>query len=107
MISHLMRRTSPRHLDRPLLSALEGLGHAVAASPELHEEVLRRLVVDLGLWSAATPGVQRSLLDMCLKIARVRLAIERFGQNPARLQTLPDVSSFELTCTRACSVVQC
>ena len=43
-MSHLLRRVSPRHLSRQLLGSLEALGHAVAASPELHEEVLRRLV---------------------------------------------------------------
>ena len=71
-MGHLLQQASPRHLDRPLLGALEGLGSAVAASPELHEEVLRRLVLNLRLWSAASPGVQRSLLDMCLKVARVQ-----------------------------------
>ena len=71
-MGHLLQHALPRHLDRQLLSALEGLGHAVAASSELHEEVLRRLVLNLRLWSAASPGVQRSLLDMCLKVAQVR-----------------------------------
>ena len=74
----------------------------MAASPELHEEVLRRLVVNLGLWSAASPGVQRSLLDMCLKIARVRLAIERSGPTLGR-KTPPHVVSSSFTYTQ-CSV---
>ncbi len=43
-MSHLLQRVSARHLSRQLLGALEALGHAAAASPELHEEVLRRLV---------------------------------------------------------------
>ncbi len=43
-MSYLLQRVSARHLSRQLLGSLEALGHAVAASPELHEEVLRRLV---------------------------------------------------------------
>ena len=44
VMSYLLQRVSARHLSRQLLGSLEALGHAVAASPELHEEVLRRLV---------------------------------------------------------------
>ena len=126
-MSYLLQRVSARHLSRQLLGSLEALGHAVAASPELHEEVLRRLVrpramaipmshlprhkmlpkecstrgltvmaqmsmhlaappkfcrcrpmcvhlqvLNLRLWSAAAPGVQINLLDLCHRLALVR-----------------------------------
>lgn len=62
---------SSRHLSGELLAAQQQLLGAVAECGELAEAVLRHLILNLRLWSAAPPGVQHQVLSLWGQLAEV------------------------------------
>jgi Domain of unknown function (DUF4704) len=78
VVGFLLQQRSPRHLSLPLLASVERLLAAVtvgSAADDARVEVLRHLVLDLRLWSAAPTSVQRKLFDRILRLVKVRAVV--------------------------------
>ena len=70
-MSHLVQQLSHQHLDIRFLDALDRLGEAVKPSDSLFKDVLRRLTLNLKIFSQADVGTQRHLIQRLAKLCKV------------------------------------
>jgi len=80
-MGQLLQRSSPAHLSIDLVEALKGLATTVEASPELHTQVLGRLLLDLRLFSRAEAATQNHLLRYYAYLSKVVLSSLIKGEN--------------------------
>lgn len=71
ILGYLMQHRSPSHLNAALLHTLEKLLHAVTPSEPLTKQLLQQLLLNLRLWSSASPAGQLHLHTLILKLTKV------------------------------------